>query len=302
MKVLNFGSMNIDYVYQVEHFIQAGETLGSLSMQTHCGGKGLNQSIALAKAGIYVYHAGMIGQGGRILKDRLEANLVNVSLLCPSETTAGHAIIQVNQQGQNCILLYGGANQVLEKDYIDEVLGHFGKDDIVLIQNETNEIPYIMQRAKSKGLRLMFNPSPMSADLKKFPLDCVNWLILNEIEGEAISGQKDSQKIVQELVNRYPNTTVVLTLGEKGVICKSANATDSFGVFPVNVVDTTAAGDTFTGYFLSGVVKGMSIHDTLVQATAASSLAVSKNGAADSIPTLSETVSFLKSHNINLGA
>lgn len=294
MKVVNFGSMNIDYVYHVEHFIQAGETLSSLSLEKHCGGKGLNQSIALAKAGAKVYHAGMIGLNGEILKETLGANGVNLTYLKECEKPAGHAIIQVNPQGQNCILLYKGSNYAFQKAYIDNVLKGFDRNDIVILQNEINEIPYIMQKAHEKGLKIAFNPSPISAELADYPLEKVNWFILNEIEGEALTGKKKPNDIVNELFVRYPRAAIILTLGKKGVLYKDQIKMESFGIYQVNTVDTTAAGDTFTGYFLAGIVKGMDTGHILKLASAASSLAVSRKGAADSIPCLDETHMFME--------
>lgn len=294
MRILNFGSMNLDYVYQVEHFVQAGETLGSLRMEKNCGGKGLNQSIALARAGAEVCHAGMVGEGGKILKKALKDNSVDVSNLCDCEEPAGHAIIQVNRDGQNCILLYSGSNYAISQGYINEVLNHFENGDLVLIQNETNNVAYIMQKAAEKGLRVAFNPSPISAEIKDYPLECVSWFILNEIEGKALTGEIEPQRIVQGLLKRYPNAAVVLTLGGKGGLYADRHITEKFHVFSVDVEDTTAAGDTFTGFFLAGIIKKMPIQDILRQASAASALAVSRKGAAASIPSLAETVCFLQ--------
>ena len=105
MKVLNFGSLNLDYVYQVDHMVQAGETLSSIDRKVFCGGKGLNQSIALARAGAQVYHAGLIGPEGEILVDILKEANVNVELVGQIEEATGHAMIQVDPSGQNCISL-----------------------------------------------------------------------------------------------------------------------------------------------------------------------------------------------------
>jgi ribokinase len=295
MKILNFGSMNLDYVYQVERFVQAGETLGSLRLEKNCGGKGLNQSIALARAGVEVCHAGMVGEGGNILKKALQDNSVDVSSLRDCDELAGHAIIQVNRDGQNCILLYSGSNYAISQEYINEVLGHFESGDLVLLQNETNNVAYIMQKAAEKGLGVAFNPSPISAEIKDYPLECVGWFILNEIEGKALTGEIEPQSIVQELLKRYPNAAVVLTLGEKGGLYADRHITEKFPVFSVDVEDTTAAGDTFTGFFLAGIIKKLPIRDILRQASAASALAVSRKGAAASIPSLAETVRFLQS-------
>ena len=144
MKVLNFGSLNLDYVYSVDHMVAPGETLASSGMNTFCGGKGLNQSIALAKAGVDVYHAGMIGEEGDILLKACKEGGVNADYIKSIPGKSGHTIIQVDKNGQNCILLYGGANRSITKEYVDEVLAHFEKGDILLLQKAIYMLDYII--------------------------------------------------------------------------------------------------------------------------------------------------------------
>ena len=138
MKVLNFGSLNIDYVYQMAHFIRPGETAPCKTLTAGCGGKGLNQSIALAKAGTEVYHAGLYGAEAQFLLDKMQTAGVDTSLLRLGEGANGHAIIQVDENGQNCIILYGGTNRQITEAYVDEVLAHFEVGDVLVLQNEIN--------------------------------------------------------------------------------------------------------------------------------------------------------------------
>ena len=162
MKVLCFGSLNIDYTYKVDHFVGKGETLSSESLQVFSGGKGLNQSIALAKAGARVYHAGAVGEDGRFLLEELEKAGVDVSCVAVrADVRTGNAIIQNDREGDNCILLYGGANQAVKKEQVDEVLTHFDVGDFLVLQNEISELPYIMEQAHEKGMKIILNPSPM---------------------------------------------------------------------------------------------------------------------------------------------
>ena len=149
MKVLNFGSLNLDYVYQVNSILIPGETQASTDRKIFCGGKGLNQSIALAKAGVTVYHAGMIGEGGEILLETCRENNVNTKFIRQISGPSGHTVIQVDKNGQNCILLYGGANRSITREFANEVLEHFEKGDILLLQNEINELDYIIERANA---------------------------------------------------------------------------------------------------------------------------------------------------------
>jgi ribokinase len=199
MKILNFGSLNIDYVYSVDHFVEPGETILANDLKTFCGGKGLNQSIAIARAGGEIYHAGCVGQDGQILLDKLNDHGVNTQYINMLPGPSGHAIIQVNRNGQNCIFLFGGANQKITKAFIDQVLANFEKGDILLLQNEINHMPYIMGEAHKKGLDIALNPSPISRSLVKYPLQFVKYFILNEIEGKKLSGQASPEKIVERI-------------------------------------------------------------------------------------------------------
>ena len=283
-KILNFGSLNLDQVYRVDAFVQPGETKSSLSLETHCGGKGLNQSVAAARAGASVWHAGMIGCDGEMLYEKLNENGVNLSLTECSTGVSGHAIIQVDNHGQNCILLYGGTNQQLTEEYVDRALEAFGSEGLVLVQNETNLVGYIMRRAHEKGLLVAINAAPMDDKVFSYPLEFVDWLIVNEIEGAAIAKCEFEVDILPTLAKNYPSMNVLLTLGKRGAICVRGDESARSGIYSVKVVDTTAAGDTFLGYFLAEVLVGKSLDDALALASVASSMCVQVMGAADSVP------------------
>ena len=289
-RILNFGSLNLDQVYRVDAFVQPGETKSSLSLETHCGGKGLNQSVAAARAGAEVWHAGMIGCDGDMLYEKLRENGVNLSLTERADGVSGHAIIQVDNKGQNCILLYGGTNQALTEDYIDRALAAFGSEGLVLVQNETNLVGTIMQKAHARGLKVAINASPMDEKILTYPLELVDWLVVNEIEGAAIANCEFEVDILPQLAKRYPNMNVLLTLGKRGAICARGQERATNGIYSVKVVDTTAAGDTFLGYFLTEALDGKSLSDALNLATAASSLCVQVMGASDSVPLRSEVL------------
>lgn len=283
-RILNFGSLNLDQVYRVDAFVQPGETKSSLSLETHCGGKGLNQSVAAARAGAEVWHAGLIGCDGDILYEKLQENGVNLSLLERNSGVSGHAIIQVDNNGQNCILLFGGTNQALTEDYIDRAMEAFGNEGLVLVQNETNLVGTIIEKAHSRGLQVAINAAPMDEKVFTYPLELVDWLIVNEIEGAAIAKCELEVDILPKLKKLYPKMNVLLTLGKRGAICVRGDEQARSGIYPVKVVDTTAAGDTFLGYFLSEALDQKSLSDALALATAASSMCVQVMGAADSVP------------------
>ena len=289
-KILNYGSLNLDYVYRVEHFVQAGETITSSAFSVGCGGKGLNQSIACARAGAEIFHAGKIGANGGMLKQLLETNGVHTEHLQQDEGENGHAIIQVNDGGENCILLFPGSNRRIQTAEIDAALAHFSGGDYLLLQNEINALPYLFARAAEKGMRIVFNPSPITPEILGYPLEKAALFVLNRIEGEALSGETEPEKILRTLHGRYPQSSVLLTLGGAGSAYFDGREMLRQPAYPVQAVDTTAAGDTFTGYFVAAAAAGKSVPQALETAAKAAAIACTRPGAAASIPNLEEVL------------
>lgn len=298
MKVLCFGSLNIDYVYSVDHFVSKGETLSSTGLEVFTGGKGLNQSIALAKAGTDVYHAGAIGPDGIFLLDAMKEAGVNtdhVAVLANDRT--GNAIIQRDKDGDNCILLYGGTNQMITKEQVDNVLSNFSSGDYLILQNEINQLSYIIEQAHAKGMVIVLNPSPMNEKILALPLEYIDIFMLNEVEaGQILNCGKEilHTKLAENLLKKFPGATVVLTLGGDGSICIDKDSSFTQAAFKVSVVDTTAAGDTFTGFFIGGLLSGKAKQEAMREASAAAAIACSRPGAAPSIPTPGEVKAFLQ--------
>ncbi|MBK5201189.1 MAG: ribokinase [Spirochaetaceae bacterium] len=291
MKILNFGSLNIDYVYEVDHFVHAGETESSTKREIFPGGKGLNQSVALSRSGSAVYHAGGIGKvEGIFLKDLLKDNNVNTDFVREMDGPTGHAIIQVNSKGNNCILLYGGANVQQDKPFIDDVFEKFYEGDYLVLQNEINNLKYIVECAHKKNMTIFLNPSPFNSGITDLNLDYIDCFLLNEIEAASMCGSesKDIDELIQMLREKLPSAKFVLTLGKDGVCYFDDKKIYKHEIYDVDVVDTTAAGDTFSGYFISSISKNLGIEAALKIASIASSIAVSKSGAAVSIPLLNE--------------
>ena len=300
MKVLCFGSLNIDYTYKVPHFVKKGETLASERLQVFGGGKGLNQSVALAKAGTEVYHAGSIGQDGMFLLDMLKDAGANTDFVKILDTVrTGNAIIQNDKSGDNCIILYGGANQAITREQVDEVMSHFESGDYLVLQNEINELGYIVEKAHEKGMIIVLNPSPMNEKILALPLDVINYFILNEVEAAQILGKEDKgeeswEQIADDLLKKFPQATIVLTMGSEGSVFKNQKETVCQSIYKVQAVDTTAAGDTFSGYFIGGILSGLSAKEAMDQASKASAIAVTRKGAAPSIPLLAEVQNYNK--------
>ena len=284
MKILNFGSCNIDYVYSVNHIVRMGETISSHSLETFPGGKGLNQSIAIARAGATVYHAGCVGYDGDMLTDLLLESGVDISNILRVGCKNGHAIIQVSEKGDNSIFLYAGSNKMVTTDFVDAVLAHFEEGDLLLLQNEISNVPYIIEKAYQKKMKIIFNPSPFQDEIKQLDFGMLSYVILNEVEAGEISGCDDPESALVYFREAYPDLKVILTLGEKGSIYIDCEQRIRQEAYVIDVVDTTAAGDTFTGYFVASLSSGKSYADALKFASAAAALAVSKNGAAPSSP------------------
>ncbi len=290
MKVLNFGSLNYDYVYRLPHIMMPGETQTSLSRNVFFGGKGLNQSIALARAGVPVCHAGCVGEDGQAFLDLCKENGIDMRDIQKTAGPSGHTMIQIDDQGQNCILLYPGANRMQTREHIDEVLTGFGEGDILLLQNEINELDYIIDRAYDRGMTIVLNPSPFDDYLNACDFDKISVFLVNEIEGGQMTGEQEPEKILDTFRLRYPHAKVVLTLGSDGSWYQDAEQRIYQECLKVQAVDTTAAGDTFTGYFIAGMIAGTEPSELLQICSRASAIAVSRSGAADSIPYRAEVI------------
>lgn len=291
MKILNLGSLNLDRVYQVEHFVKGQETISAQSYSENAGGKGLNQSIALARAGARVTHLGAVGQDGRWLCDLMAENGVDVHLVETAEGASGHAVIQL-VQGQNCILVYGGANQKISTDQVKRALAECEAGDVLLLQNETSSVPEAIRMAKEKDMTVAFNASPITDGMSAYPMDQVDLFFVNEGEGMVLAGtdSTDPEQVLDALRKKY-DAGVVLTLGGEGAYYQDRDVRLYQPAFSVPVVDTTGAGDTFTGYFLANLHQGAA--QALRIAAAAGALAVGTRGAAPGIPTAGQVAAFL---------
>jgi len=287
-KILNIGSLNLDYVYAVPHFVTAGETLLASRRDVFAGGKGLNQTVAAARAGAEVLHGGAVGADGDMLLDLLRDAGADVSAVARVDVPTGHAVIQVSPQGENAILILGGANRAVTAETVGIALEKVGPGDILLLQNEINGLDYIIRRAFEKGLRIFFNPAPMDASVKSLPLGLIDTLIVNEGEAGALAGDMDALKAA------YPNQKILLTRGSRGASLWTGSELIFQPAFPVEAVDTTAAGDCFLGYYAAALAENLSYAAALRLAAAAAALSVRRPGAAPSIPIRSEVEAYLR--------
>jgi len=290
MRIFNLGSMNMDYVYRVPHFLRPGETLSSGSLEIFPGGKGLNQSVALGRAGAQVIHGALMGTGGEFLVRTLEEAHVDVSRIRPVEASPGHAIIQVEDGGQNCILLYAGTNRMVEKEYTEAFLADAAPGDILLLQNESSCLREAMELGREKGMQIAWNPSPMDGPVPELPPEAVDWWFCNELEAAALFGSGTPEQMADRFARRHPGKHLILTLGGEGSLYARDGLRMRQESYPVKPVDTTAAGDTFTGFFLACIAAGKTVPEALDTASRAASVTVSRMGAAASIPCMAEVI------------
>ena len=283
MAILNFGSLNVDYVYRVGHIVRPGETLPSGAFDVFAGGKGANQSVALAKAGATVRHAGKVGQDGTWLIDKLAGLGVDASLIRVGEGRTGHAIIQVDDSGQNAIVLHAGTNHAIERGEIDHALAEAAAGDVLLLQNEINDVAYPIEQGHRRGLSVCFNPAPFDQQVAGYPLELVDTFVVNETEAAGLSGEAEADSLAA-LTQRFNQARIILTLGERGVAYRCGGEAVEVPAERVEAVDTTAAGDTFIGYYLAGCAEGRGVREALELATRAAALCVTRPGAMDSIP------------------
>jgi len=296
MTVFNIGSINIDHVYQVEHFVRPGETLTSNHYQKVLGGKGANQSIALAKANAPVMHVGAIGEADSDILVQLQASGVNTTHIAQTSDATGHAIIQVNQDAENAIVLFAGANHAITQTQIDTMLATADANDWVLLQNETNFIDQSIAQAKARGLSIAFNPAPMDKTVVERVIAQIDLLIVNEVEAMDLFNVDSVEQAQQQFSSQYPKLNIILTLGSQGVRYINEHGVIEVSAFKVDAIDTTAAGDTFIGYCLAGLIENLPIEQMLKRACAASAICVTKAGASVSIPSLEQVNKFLEQH------
>jgi ribokinase len=304
VKALVYGSLNIDLVFSVDHIVRPGETIGSGNLERGAGGKGANQAAALAKAGLETFMAGKIGADGEFLLELLQSYGVNTDLVARYGGATGQALIQLDSVRQNAIVLFPGGNARIEAPEIRRCLEGFGPGDLVLLQNEINCTAEIMRAAKERGISIGLNPSPCDEGIAKLPLELADTLFVNEIEGAALAaysgpagaaepsgtgagdgfGERIYRDILEALVGKFPAAEIILTAGRAGAFYGFGEKRARGNITEVPVADTTAAGDTFTGYFIAGRARGFSVEKTLALACKAASIAVSRKGAMPSIP------------------
>ena len=289
MTVYNLGSINADHLYGVPHLPRPGETLSAISFFTGLGGKGINQSVAAARAGSNVVHIGAVGPDGGWAIDQIAGYGIDTQLISTVDTPTGHAIVNVDQNGENAIVIFSGANNCQSIDQVKKALGRAGAGDILLLQNETTLQADAAKLAHERGMKVIYSAAPFSVEAIKAVLSYITVLMMNQVESEQLCAGLDTE------LSKLPVEEIIVTKGSKGVdwLQPKTGQTAHAPSFPVVAVDTTAAGDTFAGFFAAGIDQGHSVQDAMTFASAAAALKVTRKGTADAIPERAEVDDFL---------
>ena len=286
MAIWNLGSINADFVYSVPHIPAPGETLSSTERRVFLGGKGANMSVAAARAAAHVHHIGAVGEDGRWAVQRLLEYGVDTRNIAVLGTETAQAIIMVDPHGENAIVLHPGANVEIPQVTLQAAMAEAETGDWLVIQNETNLQRTAAKMGKKLGLRVAYAAAPFDAERVQAVLPYLDFLILNAVEAEQL------QMATGQAPGDLPVGDVIVTRGADGADWYGTAGKQHFPAIKVDPVDTTGAGDTFTGYVLAGLDRGMPMAQAITQATKAGALMVTRHGTADVIPDLSEVQAF----------
>lgn len=287
MAIWNLGSINADYIYQVPHLPAPGETLSSTDRQMFLGGKGANMSVAAARAGVHVHHIGAVGPDGGWAIDRLLEYGVDTRCIAQVDTETAHALVFVDPAAENSIVVHPGSNRAIPLDWLKQSLTQAETGDWFITQNEVSLQMEAAELARNMGLKVAYAAAPFDAEVTMALLPQLDFLILNEVEADQL--KQATGKDISALGVR----DVIVTLGAQGAVWHGVDGAVQVDAIPVAPVDTTGAGDTFTGYVLAGLDRGQPMKQAMQMATKAAALMVTRQGTADVIPDLAEVRSFL---------
>ncbi len=288
MTVWCFGSINIDHFYRLDHLPAPGETLPATSYEVELGGKGANQSVAAALAGAVVRHIGAVGADGASALAQLEGFGVECSGVQRLEGPTGHAVIMVDSAGENAIVIHPGANRALAAGPALKALEGAELGDILLLQNETAHQAALAEAAMGQGMEVIYSAAPFDVGAVRAVMPFVNVLVVNAVEAAQL------QDALGVGLEDLPVESVVVTRGSEGASWH-ARGTPQIHVpaLPAQVVDTTGAGDCFTGALAAALSEGQDPEAAMRFAAAAAALQVSRPGTSAAMPRRAEIEALL---------
>ncbi|MEP4199369.1 MAG: PfkB family carbohydrate kinase [Aliishimia sp.] len=288
--VFNLGSINRDKTIKVPRFPRPGETIAGQEASACLGGKGLNISLALHRAGQSVSHIGAVHKDDADTVNEIEVFGLKADAIERSSHMTGEAYVLLDDDRENAIVLCPGANMEISRNHIDQCFITAKSGDWLVLQNETNNQHYAVGKARAKGMTVGLVAAPFDAEVVGSLSGDLDLLVLNEIEAAQLEQAKSTS------ISNIGIPLVVVTKGAAGATLYRNGLPLHIASLPVKPIDTTAAGDTFFGFFLSAVLAGLSDNDALRRANAAAALSVQTYGAAHSIPTLRDVQDFLKGY------
>jgi len=300
--IVVIGSLNIDLVTKIPRLPQPGETIRAYDLKMIPGGKGANQAAAAAHLGGDVVMVGRVGQdafGAQLVENLKNFGVDTRYIIRDKEKSTGSATILVTDAGENCIAVVAGANQNVGPEDIQAAEEVLSKAQFLILQFETplKSVQEAIQVAKRHSVKTILNPSPADIQCLEF-IDRIDYLVLNETEASLLSGKTvtdiDTGFAASHRLLSYGVPIVILTLGEKGTLLTTPQETKHIPAYPVKAVDTTAAGDAFTGALAVSLVKGYPLEKALQLANGAGALTVTRLGAQTSLPSLEELTLFMK--------
>lgn len=288
MTIFNLGSINADLVYRVPHMPGPGETLAVRSFRRGLGGKGANMSVAASRAAAHCVHIGAVGRDGAWAIERLLEYGVDTRHARVLDKATGHAVIAVDDRGENSILIHAGANHAITEEHVAAALGEAEAPDIFVTQNETSAQRKAAEMASARGMRVAYAAAPFEAEAVQALLPLLDLLVLNAVEAQQL------QVATGQGPDALPVRDVIVTLGAEGARWHNTDSgeTRHFPAIPVRPVDTTGAGDTFTGYVIAGLDRGLPMAQAIGQAMTAAAIMVTRPGTADVIPDLKDILDF----------
>ena len=286
MTIYNLGSINVDHIYKVSHLPQAGETISSFCYSVGLGGKGINQSIAAVNAGGTIVHIGSIGAESEWILKMLQGLDLDTNHIAISNKTTGHAIIHLDEDGANTIVLHAGANHDFQLSNIEKSLAKSEGGDWLLLQNETNLGYETVNYARGRGLKIAYSAAPFECQKTEELLPYCDLLVLNEVEA------RQCKSNIENFDALTARMIFIVTRGEAGATCYINGDVSTVPAFSVVAVDTTGAGDTFLGFLLAAIDNGVELQAALKRSAAAAAIQITLDGAVQAIPLLKDVEAF----------
>lgn len=293
VNILNFGKLSVEHIYSATNIDFSKNITEIGALQTFAGGRGLNISVALSRAGFTKnHHAGIVGADGEFLRDALKNSGVNTSNIKIVDEATAHSIILLITNTEHKKFSFGGTNLNITKSFADAVLSKFTEEDILIIDDGISNYEYIIGEAQQMGMKIFFAPENTTINID---LSLLHHIFISEEQAITISGESKREEIIKYFKEKHPALRVLIDFSDNGFLYINKTQTLFQPAYKGEKVDTTAGFDTFIGYFIALVSKNKKIGEVLRLSSAARTLSVAKRGAAITIPYENEILAVIDS-------